>query len=86
MDVFTLAAPVGTQPTFTWNASVTDVHPDFQARSGFITRAGDTEANAGLSLTRFSRPGALLERASLRVATRPSWSRRPRRAVPPDSG
>lgn len=54
---------------FTWNASVTDVHPDFRARSGFITRAGDTEATAGLSLTRFGRPGALLERASLRVAS-----------------
>ncbi|HSG46975.1 MAG TPA: DUF5916 domain-containing protein, partial [Longimicrobiales bacterium] len=55
--------------SFSWNVNVTDVAPDFRARSGFITRAGDTEANANLSLTRFGAPGAAVETASLRVVT-----------------
>ena len=55
--------------SFSWNANVTDVAPDFRARSGFITRAGDTEANANVSFTRFGAPGAMLETTSLRVVT-----------------
>jgi len=55
--------------SFSWNASLVDIHPDFRASSGFITRAGDTEANAGLSLTHYGAPGSILERVSLRVLT-----------------
>lgn len=53
--------------TFNWNASITDIHPEFTASSGFITRAGDTEANLSVGFTRFGPPGALLESASLRI-------------------
>jgi len=52
-----------------WNVSLTDVHPDFRARSGFITRTGDTNLNAGMTLTRFGRPGSVLERTSLRASS-----------------
>lgn len=55
--------------TFSWNVGLTDVHPDFRARSGFIRRVGDTEVNANLAFTHFGRPGATLERASLRIVT-----------------
>lgn len=55
--------------TFNWNMSLTDIHPDFRARSGFITRAGDTQVNAGATLTRFGRAGATLERRSLSITT-----------------
>lgn len=53
--------------TLSWNANVTDVAPGFRTRSGFVTRAGDTEANATLSFTRFGAPGALVESRTLRV-------------------
>ncbi|NJD18424.1 MAG: hypothetical protein FIA95_03975 [Gemmatimonadetes bacterium] len=52
---------------FSWNANLTDVAPDFSARSGFVTRVGDTEMNATVSFTRFGRPGALLESAGVRI-------------------
>ena len=52
-----------------WNVSLTDVHPDFRARSGFITRTGDTNLNAGMTLTRFGRPGSVLERTSVRASS-----------------
>ena len=54
---------------FSWNVGLTDIAPDFSAQSGFITRAGDTQATATLSFTRFGRPGALLEAASIRIQT-----------------
>ena len=50
---------------FTWNVTFTDIHPDFRARSGFITRAGDTQLDARMTLNRFGRPGAILERTSI---------------------
>ncbi len=52
-----------------WNASLTDVHPDFRAQSGFITRTGDTNVNMGMTLTRFGRPGSVLERTSVRASS-----------------
>jgi hypothetical protein len=55
--------------SFTWNAALTDVAPDFSARSGFITRSGDTELTAGMSFTRFGAPGSLVERTSVRVTS-----------------
>jgi hypothetical protein len=50
---------------FSWNVDFVDIHPDFRARSGFITRAGDTQLDGRMSFTRFGRPGAALERVSL---------------------
>ncbi len=55
--------------SFGWNVSMTDIAPDFRARSGFITRAGDTEANASMTFTGFGAPGGLLERTSVRIVT-----------------
>ena len=42
---------------FTWNVTFTDIHPDFRARSGFITRAGDTQVDARMTVNRFGPPG-----------------------------
>jgi hypothetical protein len=50
---------------FTWNVAFTDIHPDFRARSGFITRAGDTQVDARMTVNRFGHPGAILERTSI---------------------
>ena len=50
---------------FQWNVNFVDIHPDFRARSGFITRAGDTQLDGRMSFSKFGRPGAALERASL---------------------
>jgi hypothetical protein len=55
--------------SFTWSAALTDIAPDFRARSGFITRSGDTELTAGMTFTRFGAPGSLLERASVRITS-----------------
>jgi len=55
--------------SFGWNVSMTDIAPDFRALSGFITRAGDSEANASMTFTRFGAPGGLLERTSVRLVT-----------------
>ena len=54
---------------FSWKATFTDIHPDFHARSGFITRAGDTQVDARMTVTRFGRPGAILERTSITAST-----------------
>ncbi len=53
--------------TFSWNVQLTDVHPSFQALSGFIQRAGDAELNGSGSWTRFGAPGAGLESFTARV-------------------
>ncbi|MDH5588672.1 MAG: carbohydrate binding family 9 domain-containing protein [Gemmatimonadota bacterium] len=53
--------------SFSWDVGVTDVAPGFRTRSGFVTRVGETEANAGITLTRFGRAGAVLERTSARI-------------------
>jgi len=54
---------------FSWNLDFTDIHPDFRARSGFITRAGDTQLDGRMSFTSFGRPGAVLERTSVSVSS-----------------
>jgi Domain of unknown function (DUF5916) len=51
-----------------WSLDFTDIDPRFRARSGFITRAGDTRVNARLSFTKFGKPGATLERTSLSIS------------------
>ncbi|MFQ5537259.1 MAG: DUF5916 domain-containing protein [Gemmatimonadota bacterium] len=55
--------------TFSWNLSLTDIDPDFRARSGFIPRLGDTELTGSISFTKYGAPGAFLERTSLRLVT-----------------
>jgi len=52
-----------------WNVTFTDIHPDFRARSGFITRAGNTQADARITFNRLGKPGAVLERTSLTAST-----------------
>jgi hypothetical protein len=48
---------------------MTDVAPEFDSYSGYVTRAGDTEANGTVSFTRFGKPGALVESAGVRVVS-----------------
>ena len=55
--------------SFAWNVDMTDVHPDFRTRSGFITRGGDAVVNGRATLTTYGKPGATLERASFAVST-----------------
>jgi hypothetical protein len=42
-----------------------DYHPEFRARSGYLTRIGEAQAIGNLGVTHYGAPGALLERASL---------------------
>jgi len=51
--------------TLSFDASFHDMHPDFRARSGFLTRIGEAVGTANASLTHYGPSGALLERASL---------------------
>lgn len=51
--------------TLSFDASFHDMHPDFRARSGFLTRIGEAVGMANASLTHYGPSGALLERASL---------------------
>ena len=48
--------------TFGWDLRFEDVHPDFRARSGFITRVGDTRAAATARYDNFGSAGAFIER------------------------
>jgi hypothetical protein len=50
---------------FSWDLNVQDYHPEFQARSGYLTRIGEAQAIGNVGLTHYGAPGALLERASL---------------------
>jgi hypothetical protein len=45
-----------------WQARFTDLAPDFQARSGFLQRVGDTQLFLSGQYTFYGRPGALVER------------------------
>ncbi len=53
--------------SFSWNANFEDVDPGFNTSSGFITRIGDVNTQGSITLTKFGRPGALIERISLRA-------------------
>jgi len=55
--------------SFSWNLGLTDVAPDFRARSGFITRPGDAEVTGGMSFTHFRAPGSFVQTASVRVTS-----------------
>jgi hypothetical protein len=48
-----------------WDVSIQDYHPDFQARTGYLTRIGESQAIGNAGVTHYGTPGALLERASL---------------------
>jgi hypothetical protein len=53
--------------SFSWNAHFEDVDPAFNTQTGFINRIGDVNTQGSVSLTKFGRPGALLERISVRT-------------------
>lgn len=53
--------------SFSWNAHFEDVDPEFNTQTGFINRIGDVNTQGSVSLTKFGRPGALLERISVRT-------------------
>lgn len=53
--------------SFSWNAHFEDVDPAFNTSTGFINRIGDVNTQGSVSLTKFGRPGALLERISVRT-------------------
>jgi hypothetical protein len=48
-----------------WDLSFHDLHPEFRAESGYLTRIGETVTVGNLSLTAYGAPGALVERAGL---------------------
>jgi hypothetical protein len=50
---------------FSWDISAQDYHPDFQARSGYLTRIGEAQAIGNMGFTHYGAPGAIVEKASL---------------------
>ena len=50
--------------TFGWQVKFDDVHPNFNTRSGFIPRVGDTQVFGTMRKTHFGQPGSTLERIS----------------------
>ena len=54
--------------SFSWNVHFEDVDPAFNTSTGFINRIGDVNTQGSLALTKFGRPGALLERISVRTS------------------
>lgn len=59
------AALARTGRVFAWNLAFQDYHPDFQAKSGYLTRIGEAQAIGNASFTRYGSPGAAVESASL---------------------
>jgi hypothetical protein len=55
--------------SFSWNLGLTDIAPDFRARSGFITRSGHAEVTGGTSFTHFRAPGSFIQTASVRITS-----------------
>ena len=51
--------------TLGWDINFQDYHPDFRAKSGYLTRIGEAQVIGNASLTHYGTPGAVLERASL---------------------
>mgnify|MGYP001822975704 FL=1 len=47
-----------------WDLNVQDYHPDFEARTGYITRIGEAQAIGNIGLTHYGDPGSILETAS----------------------
>jgi hypothetical protein len=48
-----------------WDLNIQDYHPDFRARTGYLTRIGEAQTTGNLTLTRYGTPGAVVERTSL---------------------
>jgi hypothetical protein len=48
-----------------WDLQFEDIAPGFRADAGFIRRAGDTRMKGQVSLNRYGKPGALVERVGL---------------------
>jgi len=48
-----------------WDLTFHDIHPDFRAASGYLTRIGETVTVGNLTLTRYGKPGSLVERAAM---------------------
>lgn len=46
---------------FAWGFQIQDVHPDFEAQSGFIRRTGDLRSAASVQRTFFTQPGSTLQ-------------------------
>jgi len=67
----TLRAPLVTAAlqrsgrSFQFEAQLEDVHGDFRTETGFIPRVGDTHLSGQVSVTRYGRPGASLQNASV---------------------
>lgn len=51
--------------SFSFEAKFDDVHGDFRSETGFVPRVGDTELFGRIDVSRFGKPGALLQQASL---------------------
>ena len=49
---------------FGWLLKFDDVNPDFETKSGFIPRVGDTQTFGNVRYTHFGRPGSVIERIS----------------------
>jgi hypothetical protein len=60
-----VASIARTGRTLAWDVNFQDYHPDFQARSGYLTRIGEAQAIGNISVTRYGTPGATLERSAL---------------------
>jgi len=50
-----------------WDLSIQDYHPEFRARTGYLTRIGEAQVIGNAGLTRYGEPGALIEQAGLGV-------------------
>jgi hypothetical protein len=48
-----------------WDLQFEDIAPGFRADAGFIRRSGDTRLKGQVSLNRYGKPGALVERVGL---------------------
>ncbi len=52
---------------FSWQFKFEDIHPEFQADSGYLRRIGDAQVFGSGRFMFYGEPGALLERSSLEV-------------------
>ncbi len=57
-----------------FNAELTDIAPEFEARSGFLRRTGDAEIRTELEYNRYGAPGALVEVWGPRMNVNGFWS------------
>jgi hypothetical protein len=48
-----------------WDFTFHDLHPDFRASAGYLTRIGEAVTVGNLTLTRYGAPGSIVERSAL---------------------